>query len=332
MSYTPVIDNVYHQFLGLTDPSMPYYDPAKADYYWGLIVRTYKMVDEFVGQLLESLLRDAVLILLSDHGQAPVKKIVYVNGILLNNGYVGVDAAFRVVLSQTKVYMVWHGHVFVNLEGREQGGIVPRDEYWDLVLNVTRLLRSYRDPDTGEYVFDIVLARNESAFIGLEGERCGDIILAVKPGCTTSTALVRDPATGKAVELAPALPLTTTTGEHGPILPHYRELRVVFLAYGPGIRGGYLGTGSVLQIAPTVARLMGITPPPNATQSPLFALAEVTKTEVYIETTTTTFRETVVQTETKTTTYTTTAIYTETATHTTTLTTIRVETATQTTT
>ncbi|MEM4101423.1 MAG: phosphodiesterase, partial [Desulfurococcaceae archaeon] len=210
--------------------------------------------------------------------------------------------------------------------------IVPQEEYWDLVMNITSLLRSYRDPDTGDYVFDIVLTRNESTYIGLGGARTGDVIVAVKPGYTTSTALVRDPATGKAVELAPAVPLTTVTGDHGPILPHHKELRAVFLAYGPGVTGGYLGSGSVLQVAPTVAKLLGISPPPFATQPPLFTLLEVTTTETetltqtLTETTTWTVRETVTRVETYT------KVYTETLTTTLerTITETMVRTATQT--
>ncbi len=324
MSYTPVIDNVYHQFLGLTDPRMPYYNPEKAGYYWELIVRTYKLVDDFVGALLENLPRDSVLIVLSDHGQYSVKKIVYVNGILYNNGFI-TDTV-------TKAQMVWHGHVFVNLKGREAGGVVPPEEYEGVVKNITNLLRFYRDPETGEYVFDIVVTRNESAAIGLGGERTGDIVLAVKPGYTTSTALVKDPATGRAIEVAPAVPLSTVTGDHGPVLPHYPELRAVFLAYGPGVRGGYLGAVSSLQVAPTIARLLGIEPPRDAKMPPAFTILEVTTTATLVKTTTATTTATLTATTTlrETTTLTTTATFRETYTSTATI--VRTETTVTTTT
>lgn len=312
MTYTPIVDNVYHQFLGLTDPSMPYYNPQRASYYWNLIVRTYKMVDEFIGELISNLPENTALVVISDHGQAPVKKIVYINGILYNNGYIAVDSAFRVVANGTKAYAVWSGQIFVNFAGREASGVVSPGDYEGVVLNITRLLRSYRDPETGDYVFDIVATRNESLVLGLGSARAGDIVVAVKPGYTISTALVRDPTTGRAVELAPAIPLVTVTGDHGPILPFYKELKAVFLAYGPGIKGGYLGAGSILQVAPTIAKLLGIEPPRDAAKPPLPALLEVTttKTQVVTSTLTTITTSTVISTTTarETTTYTTTVV------------------------
>jgi predicted AlkP superfamily phosphohydrolase/phosphomutase len=314
LSYTPVIDNVYHQFLGLTDPSMPYYSNETADYYWSLIVRTYKMVDEFIGKVLESIPENTALILISDHGQVPVKKIVYINGILRNNGYLDLNGDFKVSPDDTLAYSPWHTHIFLNLEGRELGGIVPPDNYTALVSEIVQLLRNYKDSETGEPVFDVVLTREEASLLGLTGERVGDIVYALKPGYTSSTALIRDPATGKAVEIAPVTPLVTVTGDHGPYLPYYKELRAVFIAYGPGISGGYLGVVSSLQVAPTVAALLGIKPPEKAELVPVFTIREVTITLTETTTTTTTITTTQVTTTTKTTTTTSTVTTTETMT------------------
>jgi len=278
LTYTPVVDNVYHQFLGLADPSMPYYNAEKAKHYWELIVRTYKMVDEFVGVVLNNVPPRTAVIMISDHGQVPIKKIVHINGILYNRGYIAVDEAFRVDVRGTKAYAPWHSHIFINLAGREAQGVVGATEYSSLVEEIVRMLREYRDPDTGERVFDLVLTREEAEILGLGGERTGDIVFALKPGYTSSTALVRDRATGKAVEIAPATPLVTVTGDHGPHLPHYKELHGVFLAVGPGISGGYLGAVSSLQVAPTIAALLGIKPPSDSKHSPILTVKEVKTT------------------------------------------------------
>jgi len=321
LTYTPVIDNVYHQFLGLADPTMPYSDNETAQYYWELIVRTYEMVDEFVGMVLESVPEDTVVILISDHGQVPIKRIVYINGILYNKDYIGVirvGEQFGLDLNKTKVYAPWHVHIFVNLEGREEGGIVKQEEYETLVEEVAQLLRNYRDPDTGEPVFDLVLTRREAWILGLTGNGTGDIIYALKPGYTSSTALKIDPDTGLAVEVGGVTPLKTVTGDHGPHLPHYKEMRAVFIASGPGISGGYLGVVSSLQVAPTIASLLGIEPPQDAELAPIIvpAIREVTLTETIVETTTaietTTVTETTTITDTITETITTTTTETET--------------------
>lgn len=83
MTYTPVVDNVYHQFLGLIDPSMPYYDPGMARKYWSYIVETIKWVDEFLQMLInETDIKGTAIVVVSDHGQWPVAKLVYINNIL----------------------------------------------------------------------------------------------------------------------------------------------------------------------------------------------------------------------------------------------------------
>ena len=314
LSYTPVIDNVYHQFLGLTDPTMPYYNNETAEYYWGLIVRTYKMVDEFVGRVLESVPENTVVVLISDHGQVPVKKVVYINGILYNNGYVSVDNRRQVLVNETRAYAPWHVHIFINLQDREKDGIVVQEEYRALVNEIVQLLKNYRDPDTNEPVFDVVLTREEAALIGLTGERVGDVVYALRPGYTSSTAIII--RGDGAVEIDSVEPLVTVTGDHGPHLPHYRELRGVFIAYGPGVSGGYLGVVSSLQVAPTIAALLGIEPPEKATCAPVFTIREVTATvqETITETTTTTVTETVTETTTETITETITERTTETTT------------------
>ncbi|MEM0001474.1 MAG: alkaline phosphatase family protein [Desulfurococcaceae archaeon] len=287
MSYTPVVDNVYHQFLGLTDPTTPYYNPEKASYYWSLIERTYKMIDEFVGNILNNVdLSNTVVMLISDHGQYPVKKVVYVNGILLNNGFISVDTAFRVNLTGTLAYVTYHGHIFVNLIGRETNGTVSPTDYDNVVKSIMEILRSYRDPDTGEHVFDLVITRDESKIIGLSGIRTGDIVFALKPGYTSSTALRQDPATGKAIEIETIKPYVSSTGDHGPVLPYYRELKAVFVSTGPGVKGGYLGEASVLQIAPTIAKILNINPPRDAKMPPIFSIYEITATKTLTQATT----------------------------------------------
>lgn len=317
MSYTPVVDNVYHQFLGLTDPSTPYYNPDKADYYWSLIERTYVMIDEFIGAILDNVdLDHTVVMLVSDHGQYSVKKIVYVNGILLNNGFISVDANFKVNITGTLAYAPYHGHIFINLEGRELNGVVSHEEYDNLVKSIITLLRSYRDPETGEPVFDLVVTRDESSVIGLGGSRTGDIVFSLKPGYTSSTGLKKDPGTGKAVEVETAKPLVTVTGDHGPVLPYYDELKAVFVATGAGVKGGYIGEASSLQIAPTIARILGINPPKDAVKPPLFSIYEITTTHVEVITTTSTRIETITQRTTETLTTTLTTVTTSHATYT----------------
>ncbi|MEM3992729.1 MAG: hypothetical protein QXW93_00745, partial [Desulfurococcaceae archaeon] len=159
-------------------------------------------------------------------------------------------------------------------------------DYDNVVKSIMEILRSYRDPDTGEHVFDLVITRDESKIIGLSGIRTGDIVFALKPGYTSSTALRQDPATGKAIEIETIKPYVSSTGDHGPVLPYYRELKAVFVSTGPGVKGGYLGEASVLQIAPTIAKILNINPPRDAKMPPIFSIYEITATKTLTQATT----------------------------------------------
>jgi len=268
LTYTPVVDNVYHQFLGAIYPSMPYYDQSRADYYRGVIARAYVMVDEFVGEILRIIdPKTTTLIITSDHGQCPVKYLININAILYNAGLAYIERG-SLVINRTKAWYTGHGHVFINLKGREDSGIVEPSEYSYTVDQVIRALQSVRDPSTGEQVFDLVLTREQARTLGLAGERVGDVVIATRCGYTAvgGVPAIRN---NTAQVFTPAAPLSTLTGDHGTILPSYPEIHGIFLAYGGGISRGYLGLISSLSVAPTVSEILGIERPANATSHPL---------------------------------------------------------------
>ncbi|MEM0366822.1 MAG: alkaline phosphatase family protein [Acidilobaceae archaeon] len=268
MTYTPVIDNVYHQFLGMLYSNMPYYKHDEASYYRSLIARTYMYVDEFVKGILESIdPRNTVLVITSDHGQCPVKYIVNINAILYNANLISIRGG-AVALNETKAWYVSHGHIFVNLAGREDRGIVRPEEYLDVVNQVIKALQEVRDPDTNEPVFDIILTRDQAVTLNLWGPRVGDVVIATRCGYTATGGIptIRD---GRAIVFTPAAPLRTLIADHGTILPTYRDLHGTFIAYGGPVKRGYIGVVSILNIAPTISEILGIDRPRDSTSAPL---------------------------------------------------------------
>ncbi len=288
LTYTPVVDNVYHQFLGMIYPSMPYYEPSKEAFYRDLIARTNALVDSFVGEILRNIdTRTTTLIITSDHCQCPVKYFVNINAILYNAGLLSISGG-GLVLNKTKAWYVGHGHVFVNLRGREVEGSVDPSEYSLVVDQIMRALQAVRDPDNGEPVFDMVITRDQARALGLWGERVGDIVIATRCGYTASGGIpaIRN---GTAVVFSPAIPITTATEDHETVLPGYRELHATFIAYGGGVLKGYLGQISALSIAPTIAEILGIERPRNSVSPPLPIIPRL----VGVETKTVTARETI---------------------------------------
>ncbi|MEM1532563.1 MAG: alkaline phosphatase family protein, partial [Desulfurococcaceae archaeon] len=188
LTYTSIIDNVEHQFLGLIDPSMPYYDPASAEKYWNYIVRAYKWADEIIQVILENVdLDNTAVIVVSDHGQWSISKFVYINNILMAAGLLKVDAAWNILWNETKAYYVGHNQIFINLAGRERDGVVTPSEYMDVVRQVKAALSSFVDPATGEPPFSLVMSRKEAEVFGLFGDRAGDVVFSCRPGYAPST-------------------------------------------------------------------------------------------------------------------------------------------------
>ncbi|MCX8195838.1 MAG: alkaline phosphatase family protein [Acidilobaceae archaeon] len=295
MTYTPVVDNVYHQFLGMLYRNMPYYRAEQEAYYRGLIVRTYRMVDEFVKAVLDSVdLRTTVVVVSSDHGQCPVKSIVNVNAILYNAGLLSVRGG-AVAINETRAWYVAHGHIFVNLVGREAGGIVRQEERVRVVDAIVRALQAVRDPETGEQVFDAVLTREQARVLGVGGPRAGDVVIATRCGYTAAGG-VPTIVNGTAVVFSPAVPLRTLIADHGTLLPTYRDLHATIIFFGGPVRKGFLGLSSSLSIAPTIAELLGIPRPSDAEGAPLQVREARTVTQTVTQVRTVTSTQTVVAT------------------------------------
>lgn len=312
MTYTPIIDNVYHQVLGLTDPSMPYFSEELNETAWDCIVKAHEWADELVATVLNNVdLSNTAVIVISDHGQWSVKKLVYINSILKDAGLLATDESGNILWNQTKAAYVGYNQIFINLAGREEGGIVDPSQYNEVVNEVKAALASVVDPDTGEPIFSLIMSRDEACVIGLCGERAGDVIFSLRPGYAAWTGIKVVNGTGVIFE--DTVPFKTVLGWHTDY-PYYKELLAIFGAIGPHIIHTKLGYISSTSIAPTVAELLGIEPPANATGMPL----PITEPVVWMETETETVTTTETVTQTLTTTETTTQYNTITKTETTT--------------
>jgi hypothetical protein len=233
-----------------------------------------------------------------------------VNNILEQAGFLKRSGG-QILLNETIAWYNGYNQVFINLKGREQGGIVDPSQYDSVVNQVMAVLSSVRDPDTGEPVFSVVMKRSEAKAFGLYGDRAGDIIISTKPGYAPYGGF--SPTGNPFVNVTP---LSTITANHQD-LPYYPELWAVFGAVGAGVGHGVLGLIHSTSIAPTVAALLGINPPLNSTGTPLPILKPVTIT--YTQVSVVTATEKLELTLEKTTTQTLTTTQTTTQTTTTTL-------------
>ena len=171
-------DRISHMMWRLIDPRHPMYDKDLAAKYGDSIEKVYRRADDFVGQVRQKVPKDALFMVMSDHGFHSFRREVNLNTWLVQNGYMVVHGQSQektlgdlfgrgkffegVDWSKTKAYGVGLGQIYFNLKGRESKGIVSAgEEYRQLQEEIRSKLVTLTDPETGERVFADVYRRDD---------------------------------------------------------------------------------------------------------------------------------------------------------------------------
>ena len=267
MAHLFTIDNVQHLFWHCRDREHPAYRPQIAKRHGDRIELAYRWLDAQLGRLLEVIDRHTTVIVVSDHGGAPIYRLAYLNAWLQKQGYltprerVAEGAAARLDWDHTRAAMYGTGGIWLNVQGREPRGIVsPGAPYEALRQELAEALLAWRDPHTGKPVIAQVL-RGKEVF-GPRAQREGpDLVPALHVGY----GLGRGEGLGRAMFGKPLIQanLSAWSGGHeGPYLPSAVPGIGVFT--GARIPAGEERTGAGLwDIAPTVLRLLGLDVPPG---------------------------------------------------------------------
>jgi predicted AlkP superfamily pyrophosphatase or phosphodiesterase len=260
-------DAAGHTFL-LQDERQPGYSQERASQCREAYLRAALAADEALEVLLSEVdLASTTVLLISDHGVAPVHTSVYVNTVLEKAGLLVLDAKNYVVVEKSQALAVASGgavHVYINLQDHEKNGIVPPEDYLPLQDQIVALLTELQDPTTGEPVFQRVLRQEELAPLGLAHPHAGDVFAQAYPGYNL------DGYRGVPDVFRPA-PLY---GQHG-YASDLPEMRALLIAAGAGIpqpasgEERVLAPLSILDLAPTVARLLGFSLPPSSSGAPV---------------------------------------------------------------
>lgn len=254
-TYMPVVDEVEHRFL-LRDPRQPDYEAengARRARYARHVEWSYQFADRLLVRLMEAAPPGTTLVVVSDHGIAPVHTSVQIHSLLR-------AAGFRITRDdRTEVRAFTSGstaHIYVNLAGRQPGGVVPADKLAESVERIVSACRKLKDPLTRKPIFDVVLKKAELGEVRLgHRDRAGDVWVNARPGYTLSSRIE---------DGAPILrPSPTLLGVHGS-LGTRREMQGIFFAAGAQVRPAFLGGLNSVDVAPTVAALLGIQPPANS--------------------------------------------------------------------
>jgi predicted AlkP superfamily phosphohydrolase/phosphomutase len=257
-SYHDVIDGAGHSFL-MQDERQYNYTPEKAQQYQEYYRRALQMADQGMQTIINSIdLKTTTLMVVADHGMAPIHTVVYVNKLLEDAGLLVLDKQNYVVVSKSKAVAFCSGgsvHVYINLKGHEKsGGFVTQDEYPIIQAQIVEMLQSLTDPNTGEMVFQRVLRQDELGSLHLDHLNSGDVFAQAFPGYQL------DHYRGTGVVFEPAI----FYGQHGydSTIP---SMHPIFIAAGAGVpqTGQVIPPVQIIDIAPTIAYLFGFTPHPT---------------------------------------------------------------------
>ena len=146
-------DRVQHMFMRCQEQDHPANTGRETASYKEVIRDLYRQMDDLVGQTLERMDPNGVLMVLSDHGFKPFKRCVNLNAWLQREGYLAVlpgrqneDMLQGVDWSQTRAYALGFGGIYLNLAGREAKGIVsPGEQAVALKAEITQKLQKLED-------------------------------------------------------------------------------------------------------------------------------------------------------------------------------------------
>ena len=193
-------DRLHHFLWQQMEEGHPTYASAFYDF--------YQCIDDMLGRLAAKLDENTTLMWMADHGFCTIKKEVYVNRWLIDNGWLklrnvppdrkkGLDE----IDPSSVAYSLDPGRVVIRVLGREKEGCVaPGAEYQALRDEIAAAALALRDPDSGEPIFQAAFMREE-LYYGPYLEQAADLILAPHDGYDPKGPLYKETLTYKGDEL-----------------------------------------------------------------------------------------------------------------------------------
>lgn len=234
---------------------------------WQFMEDVYKQVDYYVAQFMEYLDKDWTIFLFSDHAQVCGKYLPQGMGDIVGiNIPLMKELGFTVLKkdedgnelqeidwSKTKAIAWGEQHIYLNLIGRTDHGIIdPKDQY-EVEEEIITGLYGYKHPQSGKRVIAVALRNRDAVLLGQGGPYAGDICYWVAEGYNYDHADT----------------LSTAWGEAD------TSVSPIFIACGKGIKPGY--TDRIIRqidFAPTVAVVGGMRMPHQCEGAPVYQILE----------------------------------------------------------
>jgi predicted AlkP superfamily phosphohydrolase/phosphomutase len=230
-------DRLYHFMWGLMEEGHPKYA--------GEFMNIFKAIDTFLGEVDDSLGDDVTLIIMSDHGFCNLKKEIYLNRFLEEAGYLVYKSGEAKSLgdidpARTRVFCMDPGRFYLNVEGREAQGIVPRGEYGTLRDELAGKLADLTDEEGNKVIRDVLF--KDDIYSGPHFDIAPDVVINPVDGYDPKGAFGKQALSGR-----------------GPIVGMHTFHNAMLYVSGREVAEG----GSVADVSASVYDLMEVRPPDN---------------------------------------------------------------------
>ena len=290
-------DTVQHAMWKYMSADHPQHHPGKREKYGDAILRYFQYVDEALDRIVTGLDDSTTLVIMSDHGFGPFHKFIHLNNWLRQQGWLQIKSTpwasvksglFGLGLTPMGVYNLlmrlglgafkrevvrgkgqgllkklflsfddvdWQrttayslgnvGQIYLNVRGREpQGCVEPGEPYEAMRNEIIECLRQLRDPETGEQVVEVVY-RREEVYWGQKVEGAADIVFI--------PTRLEYFGFGEYEFGSHEIIESVTRGISGT----HRLNGVVMLWGAAASTGVHLRDAQILDLAPTILRIMG---------------------------------------------------------------------------
>jgi predicted AlkP superfamily phosphohydrolase/phosphomutase len=165
------LDQISHMMWRSMDPQHPAYDAERDAPYREAIHDVYAQLDGVVGETLDRMGPETLLVVMSDHGFTSWRRAFHLNSWLRENGYLSVvDPRMRddpglfanVDWARTRAYGLGLNGLYINVRGRDRFGSVDPQERQALMDEIAAKLLQTVDPATGQQAVTKVYKREEA--------------------------------------------------------------------------------------------------------------------------------------------------------------------------
>ena len=257
-------DRIQHFFWKHMDESHPKYEEnefsVKAEKY-------YKRMDQIIARFLEAKPKDALTILMSDHGFCPVWQEVLLNNYLQEQGMLKTKDG-KIDLEKSKAVSYGYGDIWLNVKEREPRGIIQQGrEYEAAREEIIQTLENLKI-NGGKPIKRV--EKRENIYCGSHVNEAPDLMVVFRPGwqAARSPEITAKRSDKRYVNEDPRWS-GGHDGTHDPMdVPGFLAMM------GPEIKRTHGVKANLYDLAPTILSIYGIPIPNEMDGVPLPILSE----------------------------------------------------------